>query len=205
MIEFEDTLLQSDYSVGFERFAFTWEQLDKLKSFVSEFEFKFIIYFMITTRMYFLFFTCEMKCGVVVFDVVDRQNAQSMSVVLRIFVVLFRSVKREKELNQKILAFFVSHDHRSMKIYDHYSVIEGIKIIFYRHLIRAFDFTNGEESEQLTNSSRMCTMFECRNYIKKSVRPLMTCQSISVLIFFNLLLSPKLHLRVRSNQTPNLY
>lgn len=160
---------------------------------------------MITTRMYFPFFTCEMKCGAVALDVADRQNAQSMNVALKAFVVLFRSVKREKELNQKILAFFVSHDHKSVRIYDHYPVIEGIEIIFYRHLIRAFDFTNDEKSEQLTNSSRMCTMFVCRNYIKKSVRPLMTCQSISILIFLNLLLSLKLHLRVRSNQTPNLY
>ena len=36
MAEYEDTLPQPDYSVGFGRSAFTWEQLDKLKPFVGE-------------------------------------------------------------------------------------------------------------------------------------------------------------------------
>lgn len=145
MAEFEGTLPQPDYSVGFGRSAFTQEQLNKLKPFVGEPGFKVITYFMATTRMYFPFLTCEVKCGAAALDFADRQNAQSMSVALRALVILFRSVKREKELDREILAFSISHDHRSVRIYGHYPVIEGDKTTFYRHAIREFYFTDGEE------------------------------------------------------------
>lgn len=68
-----------------------------------------------------------------------------MSVALRALVVLFRYVKREKKLDRKILAFSVSHDHTSVRVYGHYPVIEGDKTTFYRHPIRQFYFTDGEE------------------------------------------------------------
>ena len=145
MTTYEGTLPQPDYSAGFGRSAFTEEQLDKLKPFVGEPGFKVITYFMATTRIYFPFFTCEVKCGAAALDFADRQNAQSMSVVLRALIVLFRYVKREKELDREILAFSISHDHRSVRIYGHYPVIEEDKTTFYRHPIRAFDFTDGEE------------------------------------------------------------
>jgi hypothetical protein len=56
-------------------------------------------------------------------------------------------VKREKELHREILAFSVSHDHRTVRIYGHYPVLEGEKTTFYRHAIHTFDFTslNGKE------------------------------------------------------------
>ena len=50
-------------------------------------------------------------------------------------------MKREKELNRKIFTFFVSHDHKSIRIYDYYLVIKKDNIIFYRHSIHTFDFT----------------------------------------------------------------
>ena len=147
MAEFEGTLSQPDYSVGFGRSAFTQEQLNKLKPFVGESGHKLITYFMATTRMYFPFLTCEVKCGAAALDVADRQNAQNMSLVMRAFVVLFQWVKREKELDRQILAFSISHDHRSVRIYGHYPVIEGDKASFYRHPIRDFSFIeqNGKE------------------------------------------------------------
>ena len=145
MAEFEGTLPQPDYSVGFGRSAFTQEQLNKLKPFVGAPGSKLTTYFMATTRMYFPFLTCEVKCGAAALDIADRQNAQNMSVALRALVVLFRSVKREKELDREILAFSISHDHRSVRIYGQYPVIVGDKTTFYRHPIRGFDFTDGEE------------------------------------------------------------
>ncbi|KAL9019937.1 MAG: hypothetical protein Q9185_002791 [Variospora sp. 1 TL-2023] len=145
MNTYEGTLPQPDYSVGFGRFAFTEEQLDKLKPFVGAPGFRVITYFMATTRIYFPFFTCEVKCGAAALDFADRQNAQSMSVALRALTVLFRYVKREKELDRKILTFSVSHDHTAVRIYGHYPVINGDKITFYRHPIRRLDFTDGEE------------------------------------------------------------
>lgn len=134
---------QPDFSVGFGRSAFTQEQLNKLKPFVGEPGSKIITYFMATTRMYFPFFTCEVDCSDL--DVADRQNWHSMTVAVRAFVELFKLVKREKELDQRILTFSVSHGPRSVRIYGHYPVIEGDKTTFYWHPIHAFDFTIGEQ------------------------------------------------------------
>ncbi|KAL9013979.1 MAG: hypothetical protein Q9173_001357 [Seirophora scorigena] len=150
MNSYEGTLPQPDYSVGFGRSAFTEEQLDKLKPFVGKPGFKVITHFMATTRIYFPFFTCEVKCGAAALDFADRKNAQSMSVALRAFVVLFRYVKREKELDREILTFSVSHDHRSVRIYGHHPVIEGDKTTFYRHPIHVFDFTALDGREKWT-------------------------------------------------------
>ena len=150
MIEYEGILPQPDYSVGFGRSAFTEEQLNKLKPFVGEPGFKIITYFMATTRIYFPFFTCEVKCGAAALDFADRQDAQSMSVALRALVVLFRYVKREKELDREILTFSISHDHSSVRIYGHYPVVDGDKATFYRHPINAFDFTALDGKEKWT-------------------------------------------------------
>ena len=150
MNSYEGTLPQPDYSVGFKRSAFTEEQLNKLKPFVGEPGFKVITYFMATTRIYFPFFTCEVKCGAAALDIADRQNAQSMSVALRALVLLFRYVKREKELDREILAFSISHDDRSVRIYGHYPMIEGDKTTFYRHPIHTFDFTAQDGREKWT-------------------------------------------------------
>ena len=62
-------------------------------------------YFTATWRIYFQIFTCEVKCGAAALDVVDRQNAHSMTLAVRGIVELFRLVKREKELHQEIPAF----------------------------------------------------------------------------------------------------
>jgi hypothetical protein len=61
--------------------------------------------------MYFLFLTCEVKCGATAFNIADRQNAHNMTLVVKGVIKLFRIVKREKELYQEILAFLVLHDH----------------------------------------------------------------------------------------------
>ena len=149
-IPFHGTRPQPDYSVGFGRFAFTEEQLEKLEPFVGEIGSKVQTYFMATTRMYFPFLTCEVKCGAAALDIADRQNAHSMTVAVRALVELFRSVKRETELNREILAFSISHDHSSVRIYGHYPVIEEDKTTFYRHPIRKFDFTEQEGEEKWT-------------------------------------------------------
>lgn len=148
--EFEGTRPQPDYSVGFRLSAFTEEQLNKLKPFVGEPGFKLCTHFMATTRMYFPFLTCEVKCGAASLDVADRQNAHSMTIAVRALVELFRLVKREKELDREILAFSISHDHSSVRIYGHYSVIEGDKTTFYRHPIHSFNFTALDGKEKWT-------------------------------------------------------
>lgn len=132
---------QPDYSVGFGRSAFTKEQLEKLTPFVGEITDTLTSYFMATWQMYFPFLTCEVKCGAMALDVADRQNAHSMTLAVRGVVELFRLVKREKELHREILTFSVSHDHRSVRIYGHYAIIDEGKTTIYRHPIHTFDFT----------------------------------------------------------------
>jgi hypothetical protein len=141
---------QPDYSVGFKRDAFTEDQLAKLSPFIGDFIAGDQSFFMATYYMYFPFLTCEVKCGAAALDVADRQNAHSMTLAVRGIVELFRAVKRENEVNQKILAFSVSHDHQSVRIYGHYPVITGKVAKYYRHPIRKFDFTELDGKEKWT-------------------------------------------------------
>jgi hypothetical protein len=139
---------QPDYSVGFRREAFTETQLQTLQPFVGDlFDNSF---FMGTWYMYFPFFSSEVKCGAAALDVADRQNAHSMTLAVRGVVELFRLVKREKELHREVLAFSISHDNETVRIYGHYPVIEGKKTTFYRHPIHKFSFTALDGKEKWT-------------------------------------------------------
>ncbi|KAI5925586.1 hypothetical protein F4810DRAFT_659194 [Camillea tinctor] len=138
---------QPDYSVGFQREAFTTAQLEKLSPFIGNFIAGDLSYFMATYYMYFPFLTSEVKCGSEALDIADRQNAHSMTLAARGIVELFRLVKREAEVNRQILAFSISHDNQTVRIYGCYPVLEGENTRYYRHPIRNFCFTdlNGKE------------------------------------------------------------
>ncbi|KAM4061253.1 reverse transcriptase [Hirsutella rhossiliensis] len=140
-IPLTNTRPQPDYSVGFKRDAFTEDQLAKLSPFIGDFIAGDQSFFMATYYMYFPFLTSEVKCGAAALDIADRQNAHSMTLAVRAIVELFRAIKREDRVNRKILAFSVSHDHSSVRIYGHYPVIAGKDIKYYRHPIHKFDFT----------------------------------------------------------------
>ena len=141
---------QPDLSVGFDRSAFTDQQLQRLKPLVGEIADLYTSYFLGTWRMYFPFLTCEVKCGTAALDVADRQNAHSMTIAVRAVVELFRYVKREKVLDREFLAFSISHDHTSVRIYGHYAAIDKDKTTFWRHRIRAFDFTEQDGKDKWT-------------------------------------------------------
>ena len=141
---------QPDFSVGFKREAFTKVQLDKLAPFIGNFISGDQSYFMATYYMYFPFLTCEVKCGTAALDIADRQNAHSMTLAVRATVELFRLAGREMELHREILAFSISHDHRSVRIYGHYPVIDGKDTTFYRHPIHEFSFTALDGKEKWT-------------------------------------------------------
>jgi hypothetical protein len=132
--------------VGFRQEAFTNDQLNKIQPFVGELTDT--SFFMATYYMYFPFLTCEAKCGAAALDIADRQNAHSMTLAVRGVVELFRLAKREKELHREILAFSVSHDHRTVRIYGHYPVIDGKNTTFYRHSICKFSFTELDGKEK---------------------------------------------------------
>ena len=143
---------QPDFCVGFRRSAFTNEQLKKLEPFTGNIfaSTKLCSFLLATWRIYFPFFTCEVKCGLKGLDIADRQNANSMTLAVKGLVELFRFVKRENEVHREILAFSISHDDKSVRIYGHYPVVDGDKTTFYRHPIKIFDFTNEEGKEKWT-------------------------------------------------------
>ncbi|KAH8907664.1 hypothetical protein BR93DRAFT_878487, partial [Coniochaeta sp. PMI_546] len=141
---------QPDYSVGFKREAFTEDQLSKLSPFIGDWISGDLSFFMATYLMYFPFLTCEVKCGTAALDTADRQNAHSMTLGARAVVELFRLVKREKELHRELLAFSISHDHRSVRIYGEYPVIDGKDTKYHRHPIREFSFTELDGKEKWT-------------------------------------------------------
>ncbi|OAR00251.1 hypothetical protein LLEC1_03468 [Akanthomyces lecanii] len=149
-ISLTGTRPQSDYSVGFKRDAFNKGQLTKLSPFIGDFTGGDQSFFMATYYMYFPFLTCEVKCGTSALEVADRQNAHSMTLAVRAVTELFRAVKREAEVHREILAFSISHDHRSVRIYGHYPVIDGKDTKYYRHPIRTFDFTELDGKEKWT-------------------------------------------------------
>ena len=91
--------------------------------------------------MYFLFLTYKVKCSAVTLNITDCQNMHSMSITVRALIKLFKSVKHKKELNQKILAYLISHDYRLVRIYSYYLMIKEDETIFYLYLICTFDFT----------------------------------------------------------------
>jgi hypothetical protein len=100
--------------------------------------------------IYFPFLICEVKCGAAALDVTDRQNAHNMTMAVRSIVELFRLVKREKELYREILAFSVSYNDRTVRIYGYYLMIDGKKTTFYRYPIREFSFTELDGKEKWT-------------------------------------------------------
>ena len=148
-IPLSKTRPQPDYSNGFSREAFTDEQLTKINPIVGDIVTD-VSYFMATYYMYFPFLTCEVKCGAAALDTADRQNAHSMTLAVRAVVELFRLAEREKEVDREILAFSISHDHRTVRIYGHYPVIEGKDTKYYRHPIHTFDFTALEGKDKWT-------------------------------------------------------
>jgi len=141
---------QPDYSVGFRREAFTQDQLDKISPILGDWVSGDQSFFMATYYMLFPFLSNEVKCGLQALDVADRQNAHSMTLAARAVVELFRLVERESELNRELLAFSISHDHRSVRIYGVYPVINGKETEYYRHPIHTFDFTTLDGKEKWT-------------------------------------------------------
>jgi hypothetical protein len=133
---------QPDYSVGFRRSAFTAEQVEKLSPFIGNFLAGDQSFFMATYLVYFPFMSCEVKCGVAALDTADRQNAHTMTLATRGVFELFRLVGRQEDVNRQILAFSISHDHESVRIYGHYPEVDGEDVKYYRHTVRKFDFTD---------------------------------------------------------------
>ena len=142
-IPFEGSQPQPDYSVGFRRTTFSEDQLKKLKVSSSERS-----YFAARGRILFPFLTCEVKCGTRGLLVADHQNAHSMTIAVQGVVKLYQGICRQDELHRKVLAFSVSHDVHSVRIYAHYPEIDGLKTRYFRHLLKEFSIMNENGKER---------------------------------------------------------
>lgn len=149
---------QPDYAVGFPRQAFTEYQLRRLAPFVREIGDT--SFFMSTAFMHFPFMTAEVKCGKAALDIADRQNGHSSFLEIRGVVKLFRLVKREKELHRQILAFSISHDHRMVRIYGHYPVIDGEKTTYHRYSVHEFSFAALDGREKWTSYKFVMSLYD---------------------------------------------
>ncbi|KAL7625815.1 hypothetical protein AAE478_005038 [Parahypoxylon ruwenzoriense] len=92
-----------------------------------------------------------------------------MALAIRGVTELFRFVNREKEVNGQILAFSISPDNGSVRMYGHYPVIDGKDIKYYRHLIRRFDFMELNSKERWTAYRFIKNVYDIRmrKYIER--------------------------------------
>ncbi len=139
---------QPDFAIGVKPSAFTSDQLKKLQPSVGDWQTTSRL--MATDEMYFPFLTSEVKCDNEALNIANRQNAHSAAVATNAVVELYRLVSRQDELHQKILTFSISHDHRAVRIYGHYVLINGKDISFYRHLLRDFSITDQDDIDKWT-------------------------------------------------------
>ncbi|KAI4186271.1 MAG: hypothetical protein LQ348_004245 [Seirophora lacunosa] len=131
---------QPNFAVGFKQSMFSDDQLTKLQPLLGDPSC--FSYFKATYYMYFPLLTCEVKCGNIALNIADRENSHSMTVAVRGILELFKRAGREKELDGKLLTFSVSHDHRSVRLYGHYPIIDGSKTTkIYRHAIHTYGIT----------------------------------------------------------------
>lgn len=149
-ISFYGSRLQPDYSVGSERSPFTNNQLERLAPFVGEVTDTFTFYaighladvppvanMQREVRRHGSWYRRRTECSQ--YDTCSERYGW-----------LFRLAKREKELHREILAFPISHDHETIRIYGHYPVIDGNKATFYLHPIRESDIKELDGKEKWT-------------------------------------------------------
>jgi len=82
--------------------------------------------------MHFPFLTKELKTGTIGLSIADNQNPHSMTIAVRAVVELFKLVGREKELHREIVAFAISHDDESVRLYAYYPFIDRKKVTIWR-------------------------------------------------------------------------
>lgn len=127
---------QPDSSFGFGALAFTDDELDKLRPMLGDASYS--SWFKATYYMYFPFLMKEVKTGLMGLDIADNQNAHSATIAVRAIVELYKLVGREKELHREAVAFSISHDDKSIRLYAHYPYISNGKVTVWRRTIDRF-------------------------------------------------------------------
>lgn len=131
------------YAIGFERGAFSPQQLDRLQPLIGNFHYA--SHLQGSFHLLFPFLTCEVKGAGSPLSIAERQNAHSMTVALRGVVALFCCVGRAHELHREILGFSIAHNHDTVAIRAHYVVLDdaGGPPTFWRREVRNFNFAEG--------------------------------------------------------------
>lgn len=129
------------YTAGLAPEAFTAEETRKLQNYSSTKR-----PFLFTPDICFPFLTCEAKSGDQAMSRAQSQNINNGSIAVNAIIKLYQAAFEEsephlvKELHGKVLAFSVSHDHDSVRIWGHYAVMQdGLK--YYYHDIEQFSLT----------------------------------------------------------------
>ncbi|ODA77878.1 hypothetical protein RJ55_06481 [Drechmeria coniospora] len=157
-----------DYCVGFNRSAFTAQQLQKLQPLISNASSEAKSDCMATSRMLFPFLASEVKRGREALDEADNKNAHSLTIALRDVVQIFQLAGGESEVRRQILGFSFSHDNQNVRIYGHYAEVDGTNIQHYRHDIRKCNIYNIADHNAYPSAMdaglHQAALFSCRRF-----------------------------------------
>lgn len=98
------------HSVGFKRTALTGDQRRNLQPYLAGTRPGEASYFMGTNHMLFPFMSCEVKSSLGSLEAADGQKAHNMMVAIRGIAELFRALKRDCDVDRRILGFSVFGD-----------------------------------------------------------------------------------------------
>ncbi|KAL2800598.1 hypothetical protein BJX66DRAFT_291158 [Aspergillus keveii] len=107
--------------------------------------------FQASSDLIFPFLTAEGKDFDGSIKEADKENLHHMTRAMKGVVELFKAVKREKELDCRILGFSISFDFETVKIHAHYPVVteknDATKVDYHCHEVNNFSFTtqNGRD------------------------------------------------------------
>ena len=129
--------VKPDFAVGLASSAFTAEEILHLKKNHTGDSPSYV-----TANIYFPFLICVIKCGEDAVSEAERQAMQSSSIAVKAVVELYRKVSRAHELDRKILAFSICHDHQTVHIHGYYACTTGAKTRYFRHVLNYFNFAH---------------------------------------------------------------
>ena len=142
-----------DYAVGFRREAFTRFQLANLSRFLGNFPAGDQSIFLATYYMCFPFLVCHVAGPDEALDTADRRGAAAAAVSMRAVTELYSLLGMTRLIDRQILAWSVSFDHSTVRVYAHYPVLrEGFDPRYHRKLVMSMVYTaaggDGGEDEE---------------------------------------------------------
>lgn len=165
----EGPRIRPDLAIGLFSSAFTEEEVEKLKRYISVDNWT-----QITMHMFFPFLMGEVKCSRESLNKADRQNMHSCSVAVTALLRIqqeadkYRPEKKIDSLNNQVLVFSISHGQQDARLHGHYAIIEGDKWTSYRYRIRKFDLIDNNSLLAIHNLVRNIL----KSYLPKHLRRL---------------------------------